>query len=99
MFLQSVFQFGFLSSKPCLFPLESSLDFVIHRGKPKVISLPVKFAANRSRNGCVTSLKTVAMETNCSLNFIRLLRVVDSKQLDEFQARLTVLPCLLLFFF
>ena len=28
------FQFGFLSSKPCPFPLESSLEFVIHRGKP-----------------------------------------------------------------
>ena len=49
MFLQSAFQFGFLSSKPSLFPLESSLEFVIHRGKPKFISLPVKFPADRSK--------------------------------------------------
>ena len=47
MFLQSAFQFGFLPSKPCLFPLKSSLEFVLHRGKPKFISLPVKFPADR----------------------------------------------------
>ena len=49
MFLQSAFQFGFLSSKPCLFPPESGVEFVIHRGKPKFISLPVKFPADRSK--------------------------------------------------
>ena len=48
MFLQSAFQFGFLPSKPCLFPLKSSLEFVLHRGKPKFISFPVKFPANRA---------------------------------------------------
>ena len=37
MFLQSAFQFGFLSSKACLFPLESSLEFVIHRGSPNLL--------------------------------------------------------------
>ena len=46
VFLQSTFQFGFLPSKPCLFPLKSSLEFVLHRGKHKFISLPVKFPAN-----------------------------------------------------
>ena len=49
MFLQSAFQFGFLPSKPCLFPLKSSLEFVLHRGKPKFINLPVKFPADRSK--------------------------------------------------
>ena len=49
MFLQSAFQFGFLPSKPCLFPLESSLEFVLHRGKSKFNSLPVKFPADRSK--------------------------------------------------
>ena len=48
MILQSAFQFGFLLSKPCLFRLESSLEFVINRGKPKFISLPVKFPDDRS---------------------------------------------------
>ena len=38
-----------LSWKPCLFLLESSLEFVIHRGKNKFISLPVKFQADRSK--------------------------------------------------
>ena len=33
MILQSAFQFGFLLSKPCLFRLESSLEFLINRGK------------------------------------------------------------------
>ena len=49
MFLQSEFQFGFLPSKLCLFPLKSSLEFVLHRGKPKFISFPVKFPADRSK--------------------------------------------------
>ena len=49
MFLQSAFQFGFLSSKPCVFPLKSGLEFVLSRGKPKFISLPVKFPADRSK--------------------------------------------------
>ena len=31
------------SSKPSLFPLESSLNFVIHRGNHEFISLPVTF--------------------------------------------------------
>ena len=48
MFLQSAFQFGFLPSKPCLFPLKSSLEFVLHRGKPQFFSFPVKFPANRA---------------------------------------------------
>ena len=30
-------------------PLESSLEFVMHRRKPKFISLPVKFPAHRSQ--------------------------------------------------
>ena len=45
MFLQSAFQFGFLSN-PCLFPLKSSLEFVFQHVKPKFISLPVQFLAN-----------------------------------------------------
>ena len=49
VFLQSTFQFGFLPSKPCLFPLKSSLEFVLHRGKHKFISLPVNFPAERSK--------------------------------------------------
>ena len=49
MFLQSAFPLSFLSSKPCLFPLESTLEFVIHSGKPKFISLPVKFPPDRSK--------------------------------------------------
>ena len=49
MFLQSTFPLSFLSSKPCLFPLESTLEFVIHCGKPKFISLPVKSPPDRSK--------------------------------------------------
>ena len=49
MFLQSAFQFGFLPSKPCLFPLKSSLEFVLHRGKPKFISLQLKFPVDKSK--------------------------------------------------
>ena len=96
MILQSAFQFGFLLSKPCLFRLESSLEFVINRGKPKFISLPVKFPDDRSEfQFCttarskliiiftrtnlfrsrfytrhMTSLKTAAMETNCTSVFV-----------------------------
>ena len=49
MFLQSAFQLGFLPSKPCLFPLKSSLEFVLYRGKPKFISLLLKFPADKSK--------------------------------------------------
>ena len=38
-----------LPSKSCLSPLKSSLEFVLHRGKPKFISFPVKFPADRSK--------------------------------------------------
>ena len=31
------------------FPLKSSLEFFLHREKPKFISLPVKFSADRSK--------------------------------------------------
>ena len=59
MFLQKAFQFGFLSWKPCLFLLESRLEFVIHRGKPKFISLPVKFPADRSKfQFCTTTTRS-----------------------------------------
>ena len=54
-----VFQFSFLSWKPCLFLLESRLEFVIHRGKPKFISLPVKFPADRSKfQFCTTTTRS-----------------------------------------
>ena len=56
MILQSAFQFGFLLSKPCLFCLESSLEFVINRGKPQIISLPVQFPDDRSEfHFCTTA--------------------------------------------
>ena len=59
MFLQKAFQFSFLSWKPCLFLLESRLEFVIHRGKPKFISLPVKFPADRSKfQFCTTTTRS-----------------------------------------
>ena len=59
MFLQKAFQFGFLSWKPCLFLLESRLEFVIDRGKPKFISLPVKFPADRSKfQFCTTTTRS-----------------------------------------
>ena len=38
-----------LPSKSCLFPLKCSSEFVSHRGKPKFISFPVKFSADRSK--------------------------------------------------
>ena len=41
MFLQSTFHLSLLPSKPRLFLLRSSLEFVLHRGKPKFISLLV----------------------------------------------------------
>ena len=64
MFLQSAFQFGFLPSKPCLFPLKSSLEFVLHRGKPKFISFPVKFPADRSK----FQFYTTARELYCRVS-------------------------------
>ena len=48
-FLQSAFQFGFLLLKPYLFPLKSSLEFVLHRGKPKFTSLPVTLPVDRTK--------------------------------------------------
>ena len=59
MFLQSAFQFGFLPSKPCLFPLKSSLEFVLHRGKPKFISSPDKFPADRSKFEFCTTARSL----------------------------------------
>ena len=57
--LQSAFQFCFLSWKPCLFLLESILELVIHRGKNKFISLPIKFHANRSKfQFCTTTTRS-----------------------------------------
>ena len=69
MFLQKAFQFGFLSWKPCLFLLESRLEFVIDRGKPKFISLPVKFPADRSKfQFCTTARsKLIIIFTRTSL--------------------------------
>ena len=44
-------------SKPLLFPLKSSLKFVLHLGKPKFTSLPVEFPADRSKfQFCTTAL-------------------------------------------
>ena len=56
MFLQSIFQFGILPSKPSLFPLK--FGFVIHSGQPKFISLPVKFPANRSKFQFCTTIRS-----------------------------------------
>ena len=62
-------QFGFVLSKPCLFPLKSSLEFVLHSGKPKFIFLPVKFPADRSKfQFCTTARgkqKILLSELNC----------------------------------
>ena len=43
MFIQSAFQFGFLPSNPCLFPVRYSLEFVLHRGKPKLLVCRLNF--------------------------------------------------------
>ena len=67
MFPQSAFQFGFLLSKPCLFPLKSSLEFVSHRGKPKFISLPVKFPADRSKFHFCTTARSIIISTRTAL--------------------------------
>ena len=66
MFLQSAFQFGFLPSKPCLSPLESSLEFVIHRGKPRFISLPVKFDQQQHNNNNNNN----NLHANCTAVFV-----------------------------
>ena len=58
MILQSAFQFGFLLSKPCLFRLESSLECVINRGKPKFSSLPVKFPDDGSEFQFCTTVRS-----------------------------------------
>ena len=75
MFLQRAFQFGFLSWKPCLFLLESSLEFVTHRGKSKFISLPVKFHADRSKfQFCTTTIRSkliiINFHANCTAVFV-----------------------------
>ena len=67
MFLQSAFQFGFLPSKPCLFPLKSSLEFDLNRGKPKFISFPVKFFADRSKFQFCTAARSIIIFTRTLL--------------------------------
>ena len=72
MFLQSASQFGFLPSKPCLFPPKSSLEFVLHHVKPKFISLPVKFPVDRSKfQFCTTARsKLIIVFTRTVLPFL-----------------------------
>ena len=53
-----------LPSKPCLFPLKSSLEFVWHREKPKFISFPVKFPADRSK------FQFILRPENCTAVFV-----------------------------
>ena len=67
MFLQSAFQFGFLPSKPCLFPLKSSLEFDLNRVKPKFISFPVKFFADRSKFQFCTAARSIIIFTRTLL--------------------------------
>ena len=67
MFLQSAFQFGFLPSKPCLCPLKSSLELVLHRGKPRFISLPVNFPARRSKFRFCTTVGSIIISTRTVL--------------------------------
>ena len=43
MFVQKCFLVWLFIVETLSFSLETSLEFVIHRGKPKFISLPVKF--------------------------------------------------------
>jgi len=62
----------FLQSKPCLFPLKSSLKFVLHRGKPKFISLPVKFPADRSKFQFCATEKYNNFLANCAAVFVLL---------------------------
>ena len=72
-FLQSAFQFGFLLSKPCLFPLKSSLEFVLHPGKPKFISLPVTLPADRSKFQFCTTARMkliIIFYANCTAVFV-----------------------------
>ena len=65
--LQSAFQFGLLPSKPCLFPLKSSLEFILHRGKIKFIGLPVKFPADRSKFQFCTAAWSIVIFTRTVL--------------------------------
>ena len=72
-FLQSTFQFGFLLLKPCLFPLKSSLEFVLHRGKPKFISLPVTLPVDRSKLQFCTTARMkliIIFYANCTAVFV-----------------------------
>ena len=60
MFLQSAFQFGFLSSKPCIFPWNLAWNSLYTVEKLKFISLPVKFPAARSKfQFCTTARSCV----------------------------------------
>ena len=96
------FSLAFLSSKPCLFPLESSLEFVIHRWKPKFISSPVKFPADRSKfQFCTTARgKLIIIFTRTSLlpsHFYARHATVAWRAQKRPRWRLTVLPCLFFF--
>ena len=70
MFPQSAFLFGFLLTKPCLFPLKSSLEFVSHRGKPKFISLQVKFPTYRSKFHFCSTARSIIISTPTVLPYL-----------------------------
>ena len=69
MFLQSAFQFGFLSSKPCIFPWNLAWNSLYTVEKLKFISLPVKFPAARSKfQFCTTARSCVFFSKSSGRN-------------------------------
>ena len=53
-----------LPSKSCLFPLKCSLEFVLHRGKPKFISFPLNFPPIDQR------FRSILPPENCTAVFV-----------------------------
>ena len=69
MFLQSAFQFGFLSLKPCIFPWNLAWNSLYTVEKLKFISLPVKFPAARSKfQFCTTAQSCVFFSKSSGRN-------------------------------
>ena len=90
MVLQSVFQFGFLPLNPCLFSLKSSLEFILHHGKPKFTSLPVSPQQTKVSFGltcfhckCLKGNQSVALrKMGCLFNSAKMMLSVLHKELE-----------------
>ena len=99
MFLQS--QFVFLPSKTCLFPQKSSLEFVLHCGKPNLIVCRLlKFPADRSKFQLCTTVrsnKSGKHETQCFITSWNAEKRVENTTRSRVFLTKHCVECLILF--